>query len=202
MKFELRDRDRRALIGLALALAAFVVVSEFLLPAYDNLAASTESVQPKEDQLMRYRRAILRQGHYAQLLDQVRKNTADAEGRLIRGDNPSIASVEFQSIVEEAAKKVQIDLSQRNVAPARKKDNFFNEITLTLSFESTPNQLATFLAEMRAAPKFVTVVNAQIAPTQVILEAPRKENFEKRLRVNLTLAALLTAAPQIDAGKK
>ena len=109
---------------------------------------------------------------------------------------PSIASVEFQSIVEEAAKKVQIELSQRNVAPARKKDNFFNEITLTLSFESTPNQLATFLAEMRAAPKFVTVRSFQVAPLSTAQEAPPKGDLKKTVKVNLTVAGLLASPPK------
>src|SRR3989304_7741030 len=121
---------------------------------------SADAAAEKEDQLQRYRRALVRKGSHTQLLEQARKNVADAEGRLIRGDNPSLASVEFQNLVEEAAKKVGIALAQRNIAPAKKADDFFFEITMTLAFERTPGQLASFIAELRNAPKVITIRNA------------------------------------------
>ena len=149
---------------------------------------------------MKYRRAQIRKGHYTQLLDQARKNVNDAESRLIRGDNASLASVELQNIIEEAAKKVEIPLGQRNMSTAKKKDQFFNEIAMTLSFESTPNQLTMFLSEIRNAPKFITVRSAQIAPVQVLQEAPKKGDFEKTVRVSLTIAALLASPVQEKKG--
>ena len=191
MKFEIRERDRRALVGLGAGLAAYVLLSMVILPAFDRLNTASEGAGEKEEQLMKYRRAVIRKGHYAQLLDQARKNMTEAESRLIRGDNASLAAVELQNIVEEAAKKVEIPLSQRSVSTAKKKDQFFNEITMTLSFESTPNQLTMFLSELRNASKFVTVRNSTVAPLQVLQEAPKKGDFEKRIRVSLTLAALL-----------
>lgn len=193
MKIQLRQRDRRALLGLAAAVALYLVFSQVLLPALDYVQTGTQEAADKEEQLMKYRRAQIRKGHYEQLLQQARKNVTEAESRLIRGDNPSLASVELQSIVEEAAKKVAVDLGQRNMSPARKKDAFFNEITMTLGFDCTPNQLVTFLSEIRAAPKFVTVRSAQVVPVQVVQEAPPKSDLAKTVRVNLTLAAVLSS---------
>src|SRR5438132_7546973 len=151
MKFEIRERDRRALIGLSLALGAYIVIAMVLLPAFDNLKTASQGAVDKEEQLVKYRRALIRKGHYTQLLDQAHKNMNDAEARLIRGDNASLASVELQNIVEEAAKKVDIPLGQRSMSTAKKHDPFFNEITMTLSFESTPNQATMFLSEIRNA---------------------------------------------------
>src|SRR5207247_9664943 len=121
-----------------------------------------------------YRRAVIRKRNYTQLLEQARKNMAEAETRFIRGDNPTLASVELQSIVEQAAKKVGLDLNQRTVSPARKKDDSFNEITLTLALEATPSQIFGLLAEIRNAPKFVIIRNGQMAPTQGPAEAYNK----------------------------
>jgi hypothetical protein len=198
MKIEIRERDRRALIGLALAVGLYLFVSQIALPAYDNLISAAGEASAKEEQLRKYRRALIRKGHYAQLLDQARKNMTEAESRLIRGDNASLASVDLQNIVEEAAKKVGIPLGQRNMSTARKKDPFFNEITMTLSFESTPNQLTMFLAELRTSPKFITVRNAQVAPVQLLQEPPKKGDLQKTVRANLTLAAILSS-PAIPA---
>jgi hypothetical protein len=198
MKLEIRERDRRALIGLSLAVGMYLMVSMIAFPAYDNLVTAADEASAKEEQLRKYRRALIRKGHYTQLLDQARKNMTEAESRLIRGENASLASVELQNIVEEAAKKVGIPLGQRNMSTARKKDAFFNEITMTLSFDSTPNQLTMFLSEIRTAPKFITIRNTQVAPLQALQEAPKKGDFQKTVKVNLTLAAVLSS-PAVPA---
>src|SRR5690242_10254753 len=102
MKFELRERDRRALLLLAGAAVLYGVISFGLLPAFDTLKGASSGVADKEEQLRKYRRAVIRKGHYGQLLDQARKNVAGTEAGFIQGDNPTLASVELQTIAEEA----------------------------------------------------------------------------------------------------
>jgi hypothetical protein len=194
MKFEIRERDRRALLLLIAAAIVYGVLSFGLLPAFDQLKGSSGGVTEKEDQLRKYRRAVIRKGHYAELLQQARRNLADGELRFVRGDNPSLAAVELQTIVEDAAKKTGIELSQRTIAPARKRDEYFNEITMALALDATPSQVAGFLLEIRNAPKFITVRSAQIAPAQVLMEAPKKGDFLKTMHANITIAALIPAA--------
>ena len=193
MKFEIRERDRRAIVLLAGAALIYVALSYGALPAFDSLKEASSGVGDKEEQLKKYRRALIRKGHYTQLLEQARKNVTAAEARFVRSDNPPLASVELQTIVEQAAKKVGLDLNQRSVSPARKKDDSFNEITMTLALEATPSQIFGFLAEIRNAPKFMVVRSAQIAPTQVMTEPPKKGDFTKIIHANLTIAALLPA---------
>ena len=193
MKFNIRERDRRAILLLGGAAIVYAALSFGVFPAFDSLKEGSSRVSEKEDQLKKYRRAVIRKGNYTQLLEQARKNMAEAETRFIRGDNPTLASVELQSIVEQAAKKVGLDLNQRTVSPARKKDDSFNEITMTLALEATPSQIFGLLAEIRNAPKFVMIRNAQIAPTQVLTEAPKKGDFMKTIRANLTIGALIPA---------
>jgi len=196
MKLEIRERDRRAMLLLVGAAVVYAVFSFGILPAFDALKDASSEVGGKEEQLSRYRRALIRKGHYARLLEKARKDVSDLEARLIRGDNPTLAAVELQTIVEEAAKKVGLEFSQRNISPARKKDEFFNEITMTLAFEATPGQVTQFLEEIRNAPKFITVRNAQIAPAQVVHEAPKKGDFKKTVRANLTISAVLPMPPR------
>ena len=193
MKFEFRERDKRALLGLGLALGLYLTAAELALPLYDRITAAAATVPQKEDDLRKYRRALVSKDHYKQLLEQAKKSVAEGEQRLVRGDNPSLAEVELQTIVEEAADKINIPLGQRSVSAPKKKDEFFNEITMSLSFESTLNQLASFLAEMRSAPKVVTVRSMQVSPLQAATELPSKGELKKTVRVNLTVSALLAA---------
>ena len=191
MKLEIRERDRRALLFLTAAALLYGVFSFGLLPGFDALQQSASGSAGKEDQLSKYRRALIRKVHYAQLLDQSRTNVAAYESLFIRGDNPTLAAVELQTIVEGAAQRMGVALGQRSVSTARKKDDFFNEITMTVTFEATAAQVSSFLAELRSAPKAISVRNAQISPTQIIHEAPAKGGFNKLLRANLTVAAPL-----------
>jgi len=193
MKLNLRDRDRRALLGLGLALGIYLAASKGVLPVYDRLKSSAESVSGKEDELRKYRRALSSKEHYTQLLDQAKRSVSEGAAHLVRGDNPTVASLELQTIVEEAAKKVNISLGQRNMSDAKKKDTYFNEISMSLSFDSTLNQLTSFLTEIRSSPKFVTVRTLQIAPVQPAEEAPAKGDLKKTVRVNLAVSALLPA---------
>ena len=191
MSFDLRERDRRAIFILVAAAVLYVLASYVALPAFDRLTQTPSRVGDTEQQLKKYRRALIRKGHYSEQLQQARKNVAEAESRFIRGDNPTLASVELQTIVEDAAKKVSLELGQRNISPARKKDDSFNEITITLALDATPSQLFGFLAEIRNAPKYVTVRSAQFAPAQVMTEPPKKGDFTKAIRANVTIAGLI-----------
>ena len=71
MKLEIRERDRRALLLLIGATLVYVILSYGLLPAFDVLKEASSGVGDRELQLSKYRRALVRKGRYAQLLDQV-----------------------------------------------------------------------------------------------------------------------------------
>ena len=198
MKFEIRERDRRALLLLITAAGFYLVLSFVILPAFDSLRDTAAGTTDKEQQLSKYRRALVRKGNYTPLLEQARKNMAADEALFIRGDNPSLAAVELQTIVEAAAQKTGLTLNQRNVSAARKKDEFFNEITMTVAIEATPLQVSTFLAELRGSPKFIAVRSVQLAPTELLHEAPAKGSFKKMVRANLTISGLLPVPVRKD----
>jgi hypothetical protein len=193
MKLEIRERDRRAILMLMGAFGVYVILSFGVLPAFDYLKEAAAGTSTKEQQLSRYRRALVRKGNYTQLLEQARKNMAADEALFIRGDNPSLAAVELQTIVEAAAAKSGITLNQRNISAARKKDDFFNEIVMTVAVDASPLQISTFLSELRSAPKFVVVRNLQLVPTEVLHAAPAKGGFKKMVRANLTISGPLPA---------
>jgi hypothetical protein len=188
------------LIGLGLALGLYLMADQIVFPVYDRVKAGAETVSEKEDELRKYRRALLNKQRYTQLLEQAQKSVAEGESRLIRGDNPSLAQVELQTIVEEAAKKINITLGQRNVTAAKKKDQYFNETTMTISFESTLNQLTSFLGEMRTSPKFVSVRTLQVSPVQPASEPPARGELKKTVKVSMTIAALLPVPPVAGKG--
>ena len=116
MKIRIRDRDRRALIGLALAVALYAVTVELVLPQWDRLREAPELAANSESQLQRYRRAILRQGRYEELEGVVAARDGEFESLLnFAADSESLASVELQSIVESVAADFGVVFGERNI---------------------------------------------------------------------------------------
>jgi hypothetical protein len=59
---------------------------------------------------------------------------------------------------------------------------------MSTNFEATPNQVVSFLNQLRTSPKIVNVRSAQIDPVQIAYEAPKLGELKKTLRVNLSIA--------------
>jgi Tfp pilus assembly protein PilO len=193
MKFEIRQRDRRALILLVLAVAIYGVAKWVILPAYDRLTAAQERAADKEKQLRRYRRAELRKGQYTDLLKVADARVKQSESVVIATGNLSLASAELQSMVEGTANKVGVMLGQRMIGTPRRLNDYFAEVPMTMSFESTPGQVVAFLNELRSLPRFVTVRALQVTPVSPVFEAPKGSDLTKNVRVSITCSALTSA---------
>ena len=190
MKFELRERDRRALVGLAFAVAVYFTVDMLVLPRYDELAAAEEVVLSKEDQLRKYRRAVIRQGQYQELTETARSRIADLESLMMSAETEAQISAELQSEVERASQDAGIGITERNVVGTQRLDDFFSEATMTLEFACSPDQLVTFLSGLRASSRLISIRSADIRPERVVHQMPEEGNVNRTLRVNMTVGAV------------
>jgi len=190
MKFEIRQRDRRAILALVFGLAVYAAMKLAVFPAYDRFAIAADAVANKESQLRRYRRAELRKGQYAELIKLTSTKIAENESVVMNAANQSLISAELQSMVEASAAKLGLMLGQRSVGALRRLNDFYGELPMTLGFESTPGQLVMFLAELRSYPRLVTVRSIQVAPVRPVQEVPKGEDVTKNVRVTMTLAVL------------
>ncbi len=200
MKLAFQERDRRALIFLVCAVGLYFLVSAVVFPAYDDLVAAEALALQKEDQLLRYRRAMARSANYAELLEEARSRIAEGEARLISGDNLSLASSELQTLVEAAAERSTVELGQRNMAPARPVDAYFNEIAMSLTFQCTPEQLLQFLSDVRSLDRLVKIRSIQISPLHSTDALPEAGELTKDLSVSVTFGAVL-ATPSNAGGE-
>jgi hypothetical protein len=193
VKFQIKPRDRRALIILALGLIIYEVGTAIILPAYDKLVAARDLASEKESELRRYRRAQLRKGQYSDLLKTTADRVAQSESAVISAASAPLASAQLQSMIEEAAGKTGLMLGQRTIGTAKRLNDFYAELPITLNFESTPGQLVTFLSELRRGPRFLTVRALQVSPVEAIVEAPKGLGVSKTIRVFMTVVSLTNA---------
>ena len=186
MKIRIRERDRRALLGLALAAGLYVVTVELVLPRWDRLREAPELAANSESQLRRYRRAILRQGRYEELEGLVAARDGELESLLISAESESLASVELQSIIESVAADIGVVFGERNIIAPRTLDDFFSETAMSVAFDCTPNQLVSLMAGLRDLETLVTVRELQIQPTPA-----EGQDLTKEWQVSLTVGALI-----------
>lgn len=192
MNLEIRPRDRRALLGLAVALIVYIGLDWGFLPLWDRLQDAPALASAKEDELRRYRRAVDRQGQYAELEEQVQARLAELESHLVQESNASLASAELQSMVEGAADRFGIAFLQRSMAAPRPADEFVSEIAMTATFRCTVNQLVSLLAEFRQEERLLSVRSLRVAPLEPYegLQLPEDRDWNKELDVTLTVAVL------------
>ncbi|HLH30734.1 MAG TPA: hypothetical protein VKY31_05995 [Terriglobia bacterium] len=187
------QRNRRALIALGVAVAIYLISSQALLPLYDQLRASSGAAADKTEELRKYRRELSHRGNYEALKADARKKLDEVNTHFFTND--AAGTAELQRIIEEGAKTVGIDLMQRTTSQPRKIDDLASELTMTTTFEATPNQLVAFLNQLRNSSKIVNVRNSQIDPVQVVYEAPKSGDVKKTLRANLTIVGIALVNP-------
>jgi Tfp pilus assembly protein PilO len=130
------------------------------------------------------------------------ERVAKAESAVIAAANVSLASAELQSLMEAVGNKVGLMVGQRSIGTPRRLNEFYADLPMTMSFESTPGQLVAFLDEVRLLPRFVTVRTLQVTPVSPVFEAPKGVDLSKNVRVNVTVAALTSAALVRTEGAK
>jgi hypothetical protein len=193
------QRNRRALVLLGAAVIVYVATTQLLLPLYDQLRAAPTVIAEKTQQLRKYKRELSHRGNYDALQTITRMKLQELQGHFFSND--SAGSAELQKLVEDSAKQANVTLSQRTATQAKKLDELVTEISMTTSFESTPNQLVAFMSQLQSSPKVANVRVAQIDPVQVAYEAPKQGELKKSLRVNLTIAGEALAPVSEAKGK-
>jgi hypothetical protein len=191
------QRNRRAVLLLAAAVLAYLTVSLIVFPAYDRLRGAPAQASEMTEVLRKYRRELSHRGNYAALQADTGKKLAELRTHFFSTD--AAGSAELQKLVEDSARQAGIDLAQRTATQIRKVDETVSELSMGATFESTLNQLVSFMTQLGAAPKIVNVRSAQIDPAQIAYEAPKQGELKKSVRVNLTIAgAALNAAGKVN----
>jgi len=108
------QRNRRALLILGIAVAFYLISSFGVLPIYDQLRAASGTAANKTEELKKYRRELSHRGNYDALKADTRKKLDELKTHFFTND--PAGSAELQKSVEEAAKTVGIDLTQRAAA--------------------------------------------------------------------------------------
>lgn len=181
----MRDRDRRALLILGVAVALFLLLQmDFLAPAPSGGGASPsgDEVAALEQQLRLTReRARLKPLHEVEL-GAARDRLEGLETRLLESEDAALAQAEMRSLVGDLLGAEGVDLTASRFGTVELEQNLYARVPVTVEFTCGSEQLVNLLAAIADAELLLTT-------REIVIRPGRPE--VKSLRVRLTVAGYL-----------
>ena len=115
-----------------------------------------ESIEIKSILLERYRLVAAQKDHAATELGALKEKLADAEGKLLKGDTPTLASVELQTIMEETAKLRGVGIKRVNTLKPEENGDY-HKVFVEITFSSDITALVDFLYDIEYNSKALVI---------------------------------------------
>ncbi len=178
----LGQRDRKALLALAAALALWLVLRFLAFPAWDRWQQERAELPLREAALTKYRAALAVAASHPEMAAALQNRLQEAEGGLLPGSTPALASADLQDAVKQIASGLEIELRSSSFLPVQPDPSGYAQVPLGLQFECRLEQLATLLSQLQSGPKIVTIPR---------LTVQSSGGADKRITVSMTVAGVM-----------
>ena len=189
MKVTAREKKIIA-AGAILAVAVLIYYAATLLPNGDDLA---RTVDLKKKMLLKQRESLSREETYQVRLENSRKHLKQGMTRLLPGDNPNVAGAELHKVLKEFADQSAVEITQKNILPAKKPENGIQKVSVRIETTCTPEQLVQFLAAIENYEKFLSIEEFTVAGIR------SQRRYE--IRPSLTISGYIAAQETKPAEK-
>lgn len=183
----LSERDKRALILLAVAFAVALVLRFWLgreTPA--PVVATVDSVAAAERRLEQARKLAALAPVRAKQIETLEAELAQWEKGLIQAETAQQAQAQILQILRRLgnAQEPKLDVRSEEIGPVRPlgRETYYGEALVSVSFTCAIEQLVNLLADLAAQPEAVGV-------EQITISAANPK--DKTLNVRLTVAGLI-----------
>lgn len=163
----LNDRDKRALIVLAVGLAVFLIV--YLATRSGNTSAGVvqpvESVERLQRQLDTLRKTAATLPAKQEIYKKVSAELAEREKGLLVADTAAQAQARLVQILREVAKNQTppLDIRQTELGAARHFGDAYGEVPVSITMDCTTVQLVNFMAFLSAQPELIATEEIRFA---------------------------------------
>ena len=189
---KLSRRDQIALgIGVG-GVALYLLLNFAVLPLFEQLSASTESIQQKEVELRRDKRLLAEEGIEKASLTTAREHLKSLEAGLLEGSTPSLASAEWQQLVGQLADSKGIDLTSSELLRTEELGRGYSLVTGRVQFRCRLDQLVDFMVALSGFSKILSVTGLSVVGVQ--------SDPQGRLIVRLTIGAAARAMAPAKEG--
>ena len=182
----LQPRDRRALVILAVALAAGAAYQFWPAGLASNLIVSADagSVESAETRLARLRQIAATVPGKQEVLKKVSADLAAREAGLLRADTGAQAQAQVIQIVRRLAgeEAPPIEIRSTELAALTPLGDAYGAANVSVQIECRIAQLVNFLAAIAAQPELIATQDLQVAAGNA---------KEKTVRVRLTVSGVV-----------
>ncbi len=160
---EIQGRDRKALIGLGIALGLFVILQfDSILPGPGSGAPGTGTVESVE-QAFRLAQVKARR---KPLVDAEAQGTvkalAEIEKRLLASENAALAKAEMRQLVEDLLTSEGIAMRGSRFGTVALEERGYAQVPLIVDFECQIEQLVNWMAAVANAPQLLSTRRIQL----------------------------------------
>jgi len=180
----LSDRDRRALLLLALAVAVFLAL-QFGLPRAENVLASSTPIPEMESRLRRLQQVALEKPRTATAAAAAARELAEAEKGLIAAATPAIASAQMLQIVKDSLTAQGIALQTSEFGQVKVLGEDYAQVPLTVAFSCGVEQWINWMAAIRNAPHTLSTLEMRVV---------HKDHRNKTVDVRMVVAGYIPAS--------
>jgi type II secretory pathway component PulM len=169
--------------GLLLALVGYALVISPLLDLKDSWA---RELNRKTMLLQKYRALDRNKQAVDRSYQNLQKSLILAEGQLLAGTNPAVASADLQEILRNLTRTLGIQVTSTRVLPPQESGEYL-EVPLEVQMTCTIDQLVTMLYRLEHHEKLMVI-------TDLDVNAQRRRRVaqeDSTLRVNLVVAGLM-----------
>ena len=176
----LTQRDRRALIVLAVAATVFAAVWFWPQPAADS-AAVKQGVAQAERRLTRLRRLAAAVPAREQIDQRVSAELARRETGLINAETAPQAQAQLLQIVRRVAgaQSPPLDIKGSEFSPVQPFGDAYGEVTVSIATDSGIEQILNFIADLSKQPELIATSNLQFRQA-----VPKKKTVPVRLTIS------------------
>jgi hypothetical protein len=188
----LADRDRRALVYLAAAVALALTYQFWPQGTVAAVGASPEAVEMAEQRLARLRDLAASAPAKQEVLKQVRAELAVREAGLIRADTLQQAQAQVITLMRDVLGAEGVELRSTELGPVQVVGDGYGLAPVSLQFECRMEQFVNILAAIGAREELIATRDFQITAAN---------SREKTIRVRMTVAGVIAKSLVPEKGK-
>jgi len=181
------DKKRKFFL-IAMMLLLFAGFVYRLWPAINGIFADDESIAIKEKQLIKYQRMFQSASDLERQIALLKTVLKKAESGLLTGETSALAAANIQQVVQEIAKKCQVEITSVQVLnPKDVGGSLYLSIPVQLSARGNIRHLKEFMYQIMSAPKYLTVQEVKI----IVSRTRRRGKTKELIRADITVNGFL-----------
>ncbi|MEZ5354530.1 MAG: type II secretion system protein GspM [Bryobacteraceae bacterium] len=181
----MQERDKKALLALAVAIAITLAVKFWPSGGDEIAAASTNTIPVAERRVERLRQVLATIPGKRTVVEGVEAQLASREKGMLVAETAAQAQAQLLQLVRTLARKQvpPVDISQNDFGPIQAIGDSYGEALVSVTMNCRIEQLVNLLADITAQPELIATHEMRVSPTG--------DQKQKMLSVRLTVSGVI-----------